>query len=344
MEFQLYQWTSYEMQFIPALLTSNYHSGTYNDYQDNDQNSSDSDDDNNSSDSDGTYYANDNGDSDSSSSDSDDDEDEDCYSSLVRLRDTRRRDNKYNTTESSNTILKSVEDNAQNGRVHRVEIASIAVSHNRLHCLGIQTTYRIIYDNGNVELCRTPTRAYNKEEENAWKYRLDVNYSSIEFEKGEYLAEIRTRQANGDNLRWSRAVTNQISFITNLRTVSFGGDGGIGEDMSAPPDLRREIIGLNGTFNLLGRERVLGVLGSVSISRNWKEVGPLVLLRSLIEKGRASPRSLSKMEYAIPRKRKFAGSDKSLKKDDTVLHEFVMDSHQDVFRRILSFLGYGMRV
>ena len=73
------------------------------------------------------------------------------------------------------------------------------------------------------------------------------------------------------------------TLYTNKRTVSFGGNGGSGEDMSIPPDLSRRIVAFVGTS-----KGILEKLGVISVSRNWEEVGPLVLLRTLVEKNRAS--------------------------------------------------------
>jgi hypothetical protein len=235
-----------QLQLTPALQTNNYHCGTYFDNNGNSDDGS-SDEENSSDDNDDYHDYHDNynsnedqdyedffEDSDSEDGDSDSDGESKCRSRNDELYPLSSPVRDITGRDEFNTILSNTRSNAQNERVQRVEIASIAVSHDKLHCLGIQTTYRTTYESGNVELCHAPIRAYNREEETNWKLR-GVNYSRIEFEKGEYLAEIRTRwnafiddDLDDDDLNSQGAITHQISFITNLRTVSFGGNGGIG--------------------------------------------------------------------------------------------------------------------
>jgi len=132
-----------------------------------------------------------------------------------------------------------------------------------------------------------------------------------------HLAEIRTRQGE---------ITDQIIFITNQRTLSFGGNGGSGEDMSTPPDLSRRIVAFVGTSKW-----VLEKLGAISVSRNWEEVGPLILLRTLVEKRRASVVLQD-------------GSGTALGEEDAVVQRLITNTDGDLFKRIVSFLGYGMKV
>ncbi len=101
-----------------------------------------------------------------------------------------------------------------------------------------------------------------------------MQVSRLTFGDGEYLAEVRTRQ--GD-------ITDQITFLTNLRTISFGGNGGSAEDMSLPVNQTRRIVAFIGWG--LG---VLGRLGTITISYNWAILGPIVLLFELVEQHRAS--------------------------------------------------------
>ena len=96
--------------------------------------------------------------------------------------------------------------------------------------------------------------------------------------------------------------------------------------MSIPPDLSRRIVAFVGTSN-----GVLEKLGAISVSINWEEVGPLVLLRTLIEKNRASIVLQD-------------GGGNALGEEDAVLQRLVTNTDGDLFKRIVSFLGYGMKV
>ena len=97
--------------------------------------------------------------------------------------------------------------------------------------------------------------------------------------------------------------------------------------MSAPPDFSRRIVAFVGTS-----KGVLEKLGAISVSRNWEEVGPLVLLRTLVEKRRASVVLLQD------------GGDTALGEEDSVVQRLITNTDGDLFKRIVSFLGYGMKV
>ena len=116
----------------------------------------------------------------------------------------------------------------------KAEISSIDVYHSNEYCNGIYVEYKSTFSNGFTERTMPPSHRYN-----SGYYARSDQRSTITLQEGEYLAEIRTRQGE---------ITDQITFITNQRTVSFGGNGGSGEDMSIPPDLSRRIVAFVGTF------------------------------------------------------------------------------------------------
>ena len=197
----------------------------------------------------------------------------------------------------------------------KVEISHLNVFHNNDYCFGVTVLYRLTFSNGNTENQFAPKYLYR-----GGYYAFEggrCKTSRITLQDGEYLAEIRTRQGE---------ITDQITFITNQRTLSFGGNGGSGEDISIPPDLSRRIVAFVGTS-----KGILEKLGAISVSRNWEEVGPLVLLRTLIEKNRASVVLQD-------------GSDNALGEEDAVVQRLVTNTDGDLFKRIVSFLGYGMIV
>ena len=196
----------------------------------------------------------------------------------------------------------------------KVEICHIDVYHNDDYCYGLQATYRLTLTNGSTHHDATPMHLYNSGYYSC--YGVSHQISTITLQKGEYLAEIRTRQGE---------ITDQITFITNQRTLSFGGNGGSGEDMSDPPDLSRRIVAFVGTS-----KGVLEKLGAISVSCNWEEVGHLVLLRTLVERNRASVL--------------LDDSDAALGDDDAVVQRLITNTDEDLFKRIISFLGYGMKV
>ena len=95
--------------------------------------------------------------------------------------------------------------------------------------------------------------------------------------------------------------------------------------MSIPPDLSRRIVAFVGTS-----KGVLEKLGAISVSINWEEIGHLVLLRTLVEKNRASV--------------VLQDSDTALGEDNAVVQRLMTNTDGDLFKRIVSFLGYGMKV
>ena len=196
----------------------------------------------------------------------------------------------------------------------KVEISSIDVYHSREYCFGLQVHYRCSFSNGSSSsFISAPVHHYRS---GYYAYSGGIcQQSNIALQEGEYLAEIRTRQGE---------ITDQITFITNQRRVSFGGNGGSGEDMSAPPDLSRKIVAFVGTS-----KGVLERLGAISVSRNWEEVGHLVLLRALVDKNRASV---------------VLQDDTAFGEEDAVVQRLITNTDEDLFKRIVSFLGYGMKV
>ena len=97
--------------------------------------------------------------------------------------------------------------------------------------------------------------------------------------------------------------------------------------MSIPPDFSRKIVAFVGTS-----KGVLEKLGAISVSINWEEVGPLVLLRTLVEKNRASLVVRDESDNAL-------GDE-----DAVVVQRLITNTDGDLFKRIVSFLGYGMKV
>ena len=180
-----------------------------------------------------------------------------------------------------------------------------------MFCMGIRAIYRSIFSDGNTALSSASAHVYCR------GYYSDragnVEVSRLTFKQGEYLAEIRTRQGE---------ITDQITLLTNHRTVSFGGTGGNGEDVFIPVDKTRKIIAFVGTSN-----GVLKRLGAISVSANWEVIGHIVLLRELIKKRPASlPQNVS------------------LDKEEAVIQALVSIMSDDVFKLTLSFLARGVKI
>lgn len=196
----------------------------------------------------------------------------------------------------------------------KVEISRVRIRHS-LYVMGIEVVYRSTF-------ARFPD--YRKETESTENF-FETGYyayhggraqtSELALADGEYISEVRTREGE---------VTDQLTFITNRRTVSFGGTGGAEDTISSqPPDLTRRVVAFVGTTN-----GVLHRLGVVSIKRNWEVLGPIVLLRTLIERRRASPRQ----------------NVDSWSEEEASIRALLVNLDTDLFRRTLSFLAPGIDV
>ena len=187
----------------------------------------------------------------------------------------------------------------------KAEIRRIIVNHND-YCLGIKVTYN---DSGGDCITHSnPNSGYY-----TW-HGGPQRKSSLILADDEYLCEVRTRQ--GD-------ITDQVTFCTNKRTVSFGGNGGAADPRdvcNTPVDLSKRVVAIVGTFS----QGALGRIGTVSVPHNWEVIGEFILVRELVERKRASPNALRTRGQVA-------------KKEETVL-QAMMNVDASIFRRVLSFL------
>ena len=192
----------------------------------------------------------------------------------------------------------------------KVEISRIKVFHSDRFCMGVAVMYRV---NGGL-------KEYIPHFSNHGYYSYHggrMRESILLFDEDEYLCEVRTRQ--GD-------ITDQITFCTNKRTVSFGGNGGDADPRcvsNTPVDLTKRVVAFVGTFH-----QVLSRLGTISILHNWKIIREFVLVRGLIERNRASPKPLQR----------YQNDDLSVDSKDTAVLQDLMEAEENIFRRVLSFL------
>ena len=189
----------------------------------------------------------------------------------------------------------------------KAEIRQISVNHND-YCLGIKITYN---DSGSdcITHHSNPNCGYYN-----W-HGGPQRESSLILADDEYLCEVRTRQGE---------ITDQVTFCTNKRTVSFGGNGGAADPRdvcNTPVDLTKRVVAIVGTFTQGG---ALGKIGTVSVPHNWEVIGEFILLRELVERNRASPNALRTRGQVA-------------KKEETVL-QTLMNVDASIFRRVLSFL------
>jgi len=190
----------------------------------------------------------------------------------------------------------------------KVDIRRITVFQSRRYCMGVKVEYSCS-DNWHVADTHVSNHGYYAH--NGGRMKESV----LNFADDEYLCEVRTRQ--GD-------ITDQITFCTNKRTVSFGGTGGDPDprDVSnTPVDLTKRVVALVGSFH-----GVLSRIGTVSILRNWEIISDFVLVRELVESSRASPKPRKRVTFF-----------QNVEKEEAVLQE-LMKVDTGIFRHVLSFL------
>lgn len=217
----------------------------------------------------------------------------------------------YNTRHGFNDLSFYLDLVSQLGCT-RVDLHAIDVHTNERYCLGIRAIYRCTFRSRESVVAEAPEHVYRR---GYYSYTGGQHrVSRFVLQDGEYVADVRTRQGE---------ITDQITLVTNRRSVSFGGDGGSGEDPAAPVDLSRKIVAFVGTSN-----GVLERLGAVSVTRNWEVVGPLVLVRALVERRRAEKKPAN------------AGHGEQV----AVTQALVAETTDDAFRRVLSFLVPGVDI
>ena len=199
-----------------------------------------------------------------------------------------------------------------------VEIHEINILHNELFCHGINVMYRVYLDDDSMYGNYLPIPSPNRLRSHGYYSNTggETRETRLTLGMDEFLAEMRVRQGE---------ITDRITLITNKRTISCGGDGGSGDDLSRSVDLSRRIVAFAGFCH----NGALHRLGAISIDRNWEVAGPFILLRSLVDMNRATL-----MEKA----------DDLAAPYESVLQSLIVDTTEDVFRRVLSFLGHGMNV
>lgn len=155
-----------------------------------------------------------------------------------------------------------------------VKIVSVIVRCNS-YIQGFQVTWESTFRDGRV--VRTQGTAHF----NSSGYYADSGLTvdrTLTLAPAEFIHGIRVRQGE---------ILDAIVFVTNMREVHFGGQGGsyINDDRMVPVELTREIVALTGT---VPRNRVVQRVGFYSEKKAWKVVGIYIMMHWLIDMQRAS--------------------------------------------------------
>ena len=185
-------------------------------------------------------------------------------------------------TQSGNAIMAESNENYfndlnvyksllnENGCVS-VKISSIIVRCSK-YIHGFRVKYKCKFNDGRAETRESVENFFSS---GYYGYDRPKENRELILSDDEYLRGIRVRQ--GD-------ILDGITFVTNLREVKFGGNGGdaIMDDRMVLPQ-SHEIVALTGTIWM-----VVSRVGFYAKSRGWDIVGTYIMMKWLVDKNRAS--------------------------------------------------------
>mmetsp|Transcript_1608 Transcript_1608/g.2309 ORF Transcript_1608/g.2309 Transcript_1608/m.2309 type:complete len:288 (+) Transcript_1608:121-984(+) len=217
----------------------------------------------------------------------------------------------------------------------QVDISNIAVRYNSF-CHGFQVTYRSTFRDGSIREYLGPacffSSGYYSYHSGPWRQsQLDLSLD----DNGEYICGIRINQGE---------ILDGITFVTsNGREVHFGGHGGTYRPdsmMLSSEASPMKIIALTGVVN-----GVIGRVGFYAISRNWEVIGHYLLLKKLLDDGRASinmnictSNNVEKNTTTTIATTSTEVDEKEKRKSSTILTMLMSIEKEDVFRYVLTFL------
>ena len=194
----------------------------------------------------------------------------------------------------------------------KVCISRVRCRHNQ-YFMGLQVSYRSTFINGITQESQGPEHffshgyySYN------WGQIVD---QTLELEDDEFITGLRVKQGE---------IVDGVTFVTNHREVHFGGQGGSWVDMMLPESLTTYCI-----IAFMGTESgVMHRIGYFAAKNHpWETIGPLVMLRKLVEQDRAASLLLDSEctnDQLVVRALVGAGASESVP--------------VDIFRHVLSFL------
>jgi len=207
----------------------------------------------------------------------------------------------------------------------KVEICKVRVTHTTekaTHqiCHAIQATYKSTFSNGRTKMSIAPSHGFSTLSPHPMHsgYTQDSDFA---LEDGEYLIEIFTRLSQFTCPIMKNRYVERITLVTNRRTAYFGEGKAVSINLSPtirPPSTgrsqsRSRIIAFVGFGKVAVKH-----LGGISIGMNWETIGHLICLRALVQQSRMSLQS-----------------DEG---DGERVESFIMNTSEDLFRSIVSFL------
>lgn len=230
---------------------------------------------------------------------------EDLMMSRFRLKEDEAR----NTTAFSDWSFYQELKN-QPG-CQKVELSRVHVEHSSWFLTGLQAVYRSSFADGREDVeTEAPMHKFQR-----FRYRQygQSTRSTLELGEKEYITNCTFRRVD--------KISDRVTFQTNLRTASFGSPAfsGFLRNWLLPFSGNKPVYALHKIVAFAGvTSEMVEDIGVFSESQNWMRVKEFVLVRDLVSQDRAVP-------VQDP-------------DGDSILQTLVLDTNQDIFRRVLTHL------
>lgn len=189
----------------------------------------------------------------------------------------------------------------------KVELIRVHVHHSELFVFGLQSIYRVTYFNGKSrEIAAAKHVCASDTHTNGHVPKA----STLKLKEDEFISRCVTRQGE---------IVDRITFVTNFRRVSFGGNGGIAQEETEQFDgVVSRVVAFAGT-----KGRALERIGYFVEPVNWDAIRNVAVLRNLLESGRAETSNSLRKGWT---------------KEQAVVNTVLTRADDDIFRRILFYL------
>jgi hypothetical protein len=194
----------------------------------------------------------------------------------------------------------------------RVDLARVLVYHSDSFVFGIQSVYRVTFSNQESRHTAAEKHVYTS---GFYANERGTIVSTLELEDVEFIVDVRTRQGE---------VVDQVTFVTNLRTVTYGGNGGMEQPTSQvrfASGVMSRVVAFTGT-----KAGALERLGFFLEPVNWEAIRAVVLTRKLLEQSRAHADETQVTTWT---------------REQAVVHALLTQANEDLFLKVASNLVFS---
>jgi hypothetical protein len=196
----------------------------------------------------------------------------------------------------------------------RVDLAQVLVYHNDSFVFGLQSVYRVTYSNHESRHIAAEKHVYAS---GFYAHLRGSTVSTLDLKDNEFIMDARTRQGE---------IVDEVTFVTNLRTVSFGGNGGIEQPSNQEhfaTGVMSRVVAFTGT-----KAGALERLGFFLEPVNWEAIRAVVLTRKLFDESRAHTDETQTTTWT---------------REQAVIHAFLTQANDDIFLKVARNLVFSAR-